>query len=57
MDGGPSLPDYPAALKVWRRLLDLYDKEETRHHASATRSVEEILKVRADLAGGSRVQA
>ena len=44
------LPDYPAALKVWRRLLDLYDKEETRYHASATRSVEEILKVRADLA-------
>ena len=30
------LPDYPAALKVWRRLLDLYDKEETRYHASAT---------------------
>ena len=44
------LPDYPAALKVWRRLLDLYGKEETRYHASATRSVEEILKVRADLA-------
>ena len=44
------LPDYPAALKVWRRLLELYDEAQTRYHAQASRSVEDILQVRADLA-------
>jgi uncharacterized protein YfaS (alpha-2-macroglobulin family) len=33
-------PDFPAAVKVWRRLIKLYDREESRHY----RQVESRLK-------------
>ena len=33
-------PDYPAAVKIWRRFIGLYDREESRHY----RQIESRLK-------------
>jgi len=45
--------DFPSAVKVWQKLLDLYDKEETRYHNDAVRQIKDITGARLDLNVGN----
>ena len=45
--------DYPSAVKIWQKLLDLYDKEETRYHDDAVRQIKDITGARLDLNVGN----
>jgi alpha-2-macroglobulin len=35
-------PDYPSAVKIWRRLVDWYDREETRHYRQAEARLKDV---------------
>lgn len=41
--------DFPAAVKVWKKLLDLYEREETRYHSDAVSQIRDITEARLDL--------
>ena len=45
--------DYPSAVKIWQKLLDLYDKEETRYYNDAVRQIRDITEARLDLNVGN----
>lgn len=41
--------DYPAAVRIWQKLLDLYSREETRYHAEAVSQIRNVSGAQMDL--------